>query len=122
MKPMERMLFYHESFLHNSQIFTAGFLILVSLLIFVLITAISVRWQGGIDPEALKREDLRIEYKDWISNGRYTGLRNTEMIELASLEDLVAAAVDMNQRVIYDEKSGIYFFVVNNLMYQYLEN
>lgn len=103
-------------------VLTAGFLILVSLLIFVLITAISVRWQGGIDPEALKREDLRIEYKDWISNGRYSGLRNTEMIEFASLEDLVAAAVDMNQRVIYDEKSGIYFFVVNNLMYQYVEN
>ncbi|MBR1369371.1 hypothetical protein RJ53_07630 [Methanocalculus chunghsingensis] len=101
---------------------TAGFLILVAILIFVLITTISVRRQGGIDPEALKREDIRIEYKDWISSGRYTGLRNTDMIEFASLEDLVAAAVDMNQRVIYDENSGIYFFVVNELMYRYSEN
>ena len=100
---------------------TAGFLILVALLIFVLITTISVRRQGGIDLQALKREEVRIEYKDWISNGRYSGLRNAEMIEFASLEDLVAAAVDMNQRVIYDETDEIYFFVDNNLVYRYSE-
>ncbi len=69
--------------------------------------------------QALEQEAVHARYRDWMSRGRFDHSITAHRIELGSLEDIISAAVDMNQRVIYDNDEKTYFFVHDNILYIY---
>lgn len=58
------------------------------------------------------------KFRKWISHGRMPDINMTE-VEMKSLEDLVDAAIDANERVVYDESRNVYFFIHGNVLYLY---
>lgn len=92
------------------------------LLSTVLIGAlIPIRKMKKIDKEYIKKlenESKNSSFKEFISKGKIPENRSSLLqIEISSLEDLVNAASDMNERVIYDVKSGEYFIIHNGVLY-----
>lgn len=67
--------------------------------------------------QALEQEAAHARYRDWMSQGRFDHSIGAHRIELGSLEDIISAAVDMNQRVIYDSDEKIYFFIHDSILY-----
>ncbi len=60
------------------------------------------------------------QFNEWISNGVFPN--DTTLltkIEIESLQDIVDAAVDMNERVIHDADSGTYFVIHGGLLYYF---
>ncbi|ASJ01385.1 DUF5305 family protein [Thermococcus gorgonarius] len=82
-------------------------------------------WFGNrkmeIPEEFLEHIEQERKYRKWISRGRLENFVPYIKIRADTLEDLVNAAIDMNERVIYDESSGVYFFVKEGIMYYYPE-
>jgi hypothetical protein len=68
---------------------------------------------------AFRRE--RRKLSKWISSGKLPTILPSEKVELASLTDLVEAAIDMNKRVIYDSEEHIYFFLSEGVLYYFKE-
>ncbi|ADC65846.1 hypothetical protein Ferp_1702 [Ferroglobus placidus DSM 10642] len=64
------------------------------------------------DEKALRK------FRKWISKGKLPEVRMTT-IEIESLEDLVDAAIDMNERVIHDAEKNAFFFVHDGILYIY---
>ena len=67
---------------------------------------------------ALTHYGIHTKYADFISRGSLDD-QTQEAIRLATLEDMVNTALDLNERVIFDEKSVIYFFIHNGILYFY---
>ncbi|NLM30598.1 MAG: DUF5305 domain-containing protein [Methanomicrobiales archaeon] len=67
--------------------------------------------------QEMEREATHARYRDWMSRGRFDHSIGAHRIELGSLEDIISAAVDMNQRVIYDDDEKIYFFIHDSILY-----
>ncbi len=65
-------------------------------------------------------EKMYRKFRKWISRGRMPEVSMTE-VEMASLEDLVDAAIDANERVVYDRDKEVYFFIHGNVLYTYRE-
>ncbi|NLB01479.1 MAG: DUF5305 domain-containing protein [Methanomicrobiales archaeon] len=103
------------------QQYAAVLLLLISVgMLLWVVTSRSPRFKPSADTlQALEREAMHARYRDWMSQGRFDHSITAHRIELGSLEDIISAAVDMNQRVIYDEDGRIYFFVHNNILYSY---
>lgn len=60
------------------------------------------------------------QFNEWISNGVYPNDATLfTKIEIESLKDIVDAAVDMNERVIYYADAGIYFVIHGSLLYYF---
>lgn len=67
-----------------------------------------------------KEEAQTKKYSEWISNGKVPEQFDyMKTIELASIEDLVNLAVDINSRVIYDKVKDVYFLVSESIVYRY---
>ena len=70
-----------------------------------------------------KIENEYAQFNEWISNGVFPN--DTTLltkIEIKSLQDIVDAAVDMNERVIHDTASGIFFVIHGSLLYYFRES
>lgn len=103
------------------QQYAAVLLLLVSvgMLLWVVISR-SPRFKPSAGMlQALEQEAVHARYRDWMSRGRFDHSITAHRIELGSLEDIISAAVDMNQRVIYDDGEKTYFFVHENILYIY---
>ena len=101
---------------------TIKFPIFLFLLNIVLIGAlIPIRKMKKIDPEYIKKlenENKNSSFKEFISKGKIPENRSSLLqVEISSLEDLVNAASDMNERVIHDAVSGEYFIIHNGALY-----
>ncbi|MDO9516639.1 MAG: DUF5305 family protein [Methanosarcinaceae archaeon] len=67
-----------------------------------------------------KIENEYSQFKEWISNGIFPN--DTTLltkIEIKSLQDIVDAAVDMNERVIHDANARIFFVIHGSLLYYF---
>jgi len=72
--------------------------------------------------EKLEKECRYSPFKEFISKGKIPENRNSLMqVEISSLQDLVDAAVDMNERVIHDAGSGEYFIIHNGALYIFFD-
>lgn len=68
----------------------------------------------------LEQEKMHSQFKEFISNGKIPEDRSSLMtIEIASLQELINTAVDMNERVIYDSLKNIYFTIHNGVLYYF---
>jgi len=104
---------------HQQYAAAALLIISVGMLAWVVISR-SPRFKPSAGTlQALEQEAVHARYRDWMSRGRFDHSITAHRIELGSLEDIVSAAVDMNQRVIYDDGEKTYFFVHNNILYIY---
>lgn len=78
-----------------------------------------------VDPtyiEKLEKECVYSPFKEFISKGKIPENRNSLMqVEISSLQDLVDAAVDMNERVVHDAESGMYFIIHNDALYIFFD-
>ncbi len=61
------------------------------------------------------------KFEEWISRGEMPSLESKEKIRIYSLEDLVDLAVDLENRVIYDEKKSTYYVLQGEILYVYEE-
>ncbi|WP_197074618.1 DUF5305 domain-containing protein [Methanosarcina sp. WH1] len=102
--------------------FPLALFLLSTVLVGVLIP---VRKMKKIDPEyieKLEKESKKSPFKEFISKGKIPENRNFLLqVEISSLEDLVDAAADMNERVIHDAKSGEYFIIHNGVLYIFFD-
>ena len=76
--------------------------------------------QDYIDKLEKQRESL--PFKEFVSRGVLP--ENTALlikVEISSLQELIDAATDMSERVIYDLKSNVYFMIHNNVLYVYFD-
>lgn len=82
---------------------------------------ITIRKMSKVDPvyiEKLEEKSESLSFKEFISKGKFPEDRTSLMqVKISSLKDLVDAAVDMNERVIYDAGSGEYFIIHNGTLY-----
>ncbi|ASJ15270.1 DUF5305 family protein [Thermococcus radiotolerans] len=76
---------------------------------------------GAYSVEELTAERERKKLAKWISSGKLPKSLPAKRIELASLTDLVEAAIDMNKRVIHDAEKGVYFFLNEGVLYYFQE-
>lgn len=68
--------------------------------------------------EKLEKERSHEPFKEFISKGKLPqGTDSLIKIEISSLQGLVDAAVDMNSRIIYDSKAGVYFMIHSGVLY-----
>ena len=68
----------------------------------------------------LEQERMHSQFREFISEGKIPENKNSLMaIEIASLQELINAAVDMNERVIYDSSENIYFVIHNGVLYYF---
>lgn len=65
----------------------------------------------------LKKTSERSEFSDWISQGKLPNHEFEVEVPVDSLEDLIDAAVDMDDRIIYDNEKAIYFFIKDGMLY-----
>ncbi|MDD4248613.1 MAG: DUF5305 family protein [Methanosarcina sp.] len=110
----------------DPSISTIKFPLLLFLLSTVLVGAfIPVRKMSKVDPEyieKLEKESKKSPFKEFISGGKIPENRNSLLkVEISSLEDLVDAAADMNERVIHDAGSGEYFIIHNGALYIFFD-
>ena len=106
----------------DTSLSTIKFPILLFLLSMALTgTLIPIRKMKKIDKryiEKLENESKNSSFKEFISKGKIPENKSSLLqIEISSLEDLVNAAFDMNERVIYDANSGEYFIIHNGMLY-----
>lgn len=106
----------------DTSLSTIKFPILLFLLSMALTgTLIPIRKMKKIDKEyieKLENESKNSSFKEFISKGKIPENKSSLLqIEISSLEDLVNAASDMNERVIYDARSGEYFIIHNGILY-----
>lgn len=70
----------------------------------------------------LAKEEKYSSFKEFVSKGKVPDNWNSLIyIEIYSLQDLVDAAVDMNERVINDIESGAYFIIHDNVLYIFFD-
>lgn len=68
--------------------------------------------------EKLEKERSCEPFKEFVSKGKLPeDIDSFIKVEISSLQGLVDAAVDMNSRVIYDSKAGIYFMIHSGVLY-----
>lgn len=67
----------------------------------------------------MQAKDHHAKYEEWISAGNLPENIPSGQIQIATLDDLIKAAVDMNERVIFDREKGIYFFIHNGIAYTF---
>lgn len=93
------------------------------VLIIPLIGLGFVTYQRGEIEESdlarMEKEYWQDEFGEWISRGKMPEKTPEVSVEMNSLEDLVDAAVDMNNRVIYDEEKSTYFIIQEGVLYKY---
>lgn len=86
---------------------------------------IPIRKMKKIDPEyieKLEKERKKAPFKEFISKGKIPENRSSLLqVEISSLEGLVDAASDMNERVINDTVSGEYFIIHNGALYIFFD-
>ncbi|MDR7666569.1 DUF5305 family protein [Methanosarcina sp. Z-7115] len=100
------------------------------LFLFLLSTVLTgilipIRKMSTVDPayiEKLEKESKRLPFKEFISKGKLPENRLFPLqVDISSLQDLVDAAVDMNERVIHDVGSGEYFIIHNGALYIFFD-
>lgn len=100
------------------------------LFLFLLSTVLTgmlipIRKMSTVDPayiEKLEKESKRSPFKEFISKGKLPENRLFPLqVDISSLQDLVDAAVDMNERVIHDVESGEYFIIHNGALYIFFD-
>lgn len=68
----------------------------------------------------LEQERMHSQFREFISEGKIPEDRSSLMtIEIASLQELINAAVDMSERVIYDSSENIHFTIHNGVLYYF---
>ncbi len=94
--------------------------LLASLSVMILSITVKTRYRNveDLEKEMEKREKGNIfkKYQKWISLATLPDLQY-DKVELESLEDIVNAANDMMERVFYDRRKGLYFFVHDGVLY-----
>ncbi|WP_155402332.1 DUF5305 family protein [Methanosarcina mazei] len=101
---------------------TIKFPLLLFLLSTVMVGAIiPVRRMSKVDPEYIERlekESKSSSFKEFISEGKLPEERRSLLhVEISSLQGIVDAAADMNERVIHDLESRTYFIIHNGALY-----
>ena len=99
----------------------------IFLLSIVLVgTILSCRKMKKTEPlyiEKLEIEQRRSPFKELVSKGKLPeNISSFIRVEISSLQELIDAAVDMNERVIYDTETGVYFIIHSGIIYVFLEN
>jgi hypothetical protein len=100
--------------------------LLLFLLSVVLLGAmIPVRKMSRVDPEYIERlekEEKNSSFKEFISEGKLPENRKSLLqVEISSLQDLIDAAADMNERVIHDAGTGTYFTIHSGALYIFFD-
>lgn len=113
---------YENIRVQDTSLSAIKFPILLFLLSIVLTGAlIPIKKMKKIDEEYIKKlenESKNSSFKEFISKGEIPENKSSFLqIEISSLEDLVNAASDMNERVIYDARYGEYFIIHNGILY-----
>jgi hypothetical protein len=73
--------------------------------------------------EKLEIEQRRSPFKEFVSKGKLPENVNSLIrVEISSLQELVDAAVDINERVIYDSETGVYFIIHSSVLYIFRDN
>lgn len=73
--------------------------------------------------EKLETEQKHSPFKDFVSKGKLPENVNSLIrVEISSLQELVDAAVDINERVIYDSETGVYFIIHSSVLYIFRDN
>ena len=68
----------------------------------------------------LEQERMHSQFREFISEGKLPENRNSLItLEIASLQELVNAAIDMNERVIYDSSENIHFAIHNGVLHYF---
>ncbi|WP_297091167.1 DUF5305 family protein [Thermococcus sp.] len=101
-------------------------LFLALSVLFGVLSGIVVVAGWKFDPTAYNVEEMKLEREKkklakWISSGSLPKRLPAERVKLASLTDLVEAAIDMNKRVIHDPDESIYFFLNEGVLYYFQE-
>lgn len=86
---------------------------------------IPVRKMSRVDPEYIERlekEEKNSSFKEFISEGKLPENRKSLLqVEISSLQDLIDAAADMNERVIHDAGTGTYFTIHSGALYIFFD-
>ncbi len=95
------------------------------LSLILMVALIRMGKTSKVDPayiEKLERESKKSSFKEFISEGKIPENRDSLLrVEISSLEGLVDAASDMNERVIHDTVSGEYFIIHNGALYIFFD-
>lgn len=86
------------------------------------LTALGVGLGFRPDEETLRMLEFEAEaskFSKWISRGKLEDFTPVAKVRMASLSDLVNAAIDMNARAIYDGEKGVYFVVHEGVLYYF---
>jgi len=68
----------------------------------------------------IEQERMHSQFREFISEGKLPENRSSLMaLEIASLQELVNAAIDMNERVIHDSSENIHFAIHNGVLYYF---
>ncbi|WP_440953375.1 DUF5305 family protein [Methanococcoides sp. FTZ1] len=94
----------------------------ISVMVMILLLGM-VRKQGMVPSSHIRRLEVEVEYtkfNDFISKGAFPA-EAVSMVEVnvASLQDLVDAAMDMDARVIHDPQKNIYFMIHSGIIYRF---
>ena len=98
---------------------------LVSMLIsiIIIIGILYCRVKYNLNPilmAKLEQEKMHARFREFISEGKLPKNRDSLMtLEIESLQELINAAVDMNERVIYDSSENIHFTIHNGILYYF---
>ncbi|AEA47310.1 DUF5305 domain-containing protein [Archaeoglobus veneficus] len=88
----------------------------------VTFSAVKIRFDpNNHDLRKLKIEEEKSKLEKWISEGKLVNNPGLIRVEMDSLKGLVDAAIDTNERVIYDSEVSEYFFIHGDVIYIFRE-
>jgi Family of unknown function (DUF5305) len=98
---------------------------LASMLISIIAIIGIIYCRIAYDPDPvqmakLEQDHVHAQFKEFISEGKLPENRSSLMaLKIASLQELINAAIDMNERVIYDSSENIHFAIHNGVLYYF---
>lgn len=72
-----------------------------------------------IPEDIMEYLEQRKRLEKWISRGHLENFIPYAKIRMETLKDLVDSAIDMDERVVHDESSDMFFFIKEGIMYYY---
>ena len=68
----------------------------------------------------IKHSVQKVQFEEWISEGKLDGNIGLRVIPISSLDDLVDVAIDAQKRVIHDKKTNRYVVIDGDVVYEFV--